>query len=139
MKIQKPDRLVGYALLVIGLVILFIPVLISILIVLGYMQIPVFVQKPTVNPSDPNAEIARMMAETFPLLNVIPTFLLFVVLVYAGSVLMGKGVGLIKEVSWKVTQVTKEEAEEMAKKEAEEEPATAEEVEEEKPKPKKKP
>lgn len=131
MKIQKPDRLVGYALLVIGLVIIFIPILISILILLGNMQIPMFVQKPTVNPSDPNAEIARVMAEAFPLLNIIPAFLLFVVLVYAGSVLMGKGVGLIKEISWKVTR--------MAKEEAAEEPATAEEMEEEKPKPRKSP
>jgi len=76
------------------------------------MGIPQFVQKPSVNPSDPNAEIARMMAEAFPLLNVIPTFLLFVVLVYAGSVLMGKGVGLIKEINWKIVRTPTKGAEE---------------------------
>lgn len=112
MRIQKPEKLVGYALLIIGIVIIFIPVLISILILLGNMEIPQFVQKPSVNPSDPNAEIARMMAEAFPLLNVIPTFLLFVVLVYAGSVLMGKGVGLIKEINWKIVRTPTKGAEE---------------------------
>jgi len=130
MKIQKPDRLTGYVLLIIGLIILFIPIFISIQILLGNMPIPTFIQKPTVTGTDSAAEIARVIAEAFPLLNIIPTFLLFVVLVYAGSVLMGKGVGLIKEIQWKVTKAPKEEKTE--------ETAEAEEPEEKEVKSKKK-
>lgn len=76
------------------------------------MPIPQYAQKPLVSGTDPNAELARVMADAFPLLNVIPTFLLFVVIVYAGSVFMGKGVGLIKEINWKIVKTPQTEAEE---------------------------
>ena len=114
MRISKPEKLAGYILLIIGFILIFIPILISIQIVLGNMQIPQYVQKPSVSGTDSNAELATVMADAFPLLNVIPTFLLFVVIVYAGSVFMGKGVGLIKEIDWKVVKATKEETEETA-------------------------
>jgi hypothetical protein len=112
MKVQKPESLTGYILLIIGLIILFIPIITATLILLGNMQMPIYVQKPTVTGTDPNAELARIMADAFPLLNIIPTFLLFVVLVYAGSVLIGKGIGLIKEINWKVVKATQKEVEE---------------------------
>jgi hypothetical protein len=104
MRIQKPEKLTGYILLTVGFILILVPIVLSILIVLGSMPIPMYVQKPTVSGTDPSAELARVMADAFPLLNVIPTFLLFVVIVYAGSVLMGKGVGLIKEINWKVVR-----------------------------------
>ena len=114
MRISKPEKLTGYILLVIGFILIFIPILISIQIVLGNMEILQYVQKPSVSGNDSNAELARVIADAYPLLNVIPTFLLFVVIVYAGSVFMGKGVGLIKEINWKVVKATEEETEETA-------------------------
>jgi hypothetical protein len=112
MRITKPEKLTGYILLAIGFILILVPIILSILIVLGSMPIPQYVQKPSVSGTDPNAELARVMADAFPLLNVIPTFLLFVVIVYAGSVLMGKGVGLVKEINWKIVKAPQKEAEE---------------------------
>lgn len=117
MRISKPEKLAGYILLIIGFILIFIPILISIQIVLGNMEMPQYVQKPSVNGTDSTAELATVIADAFPLLNVIPTFLLFVVIVYAGSVFMGKGVGLIKEIDWKIVKATKEETEETAETE----------------------
>lgn len=112
MRIQKPEKLTGYILLAVGFILILVPIILSILIVLGSMPMPQYVQKPLVSGTDPNAELARVTAEAFPLLNIIPTFLLFVVIVYAGSVFMGKGVGLIKEINWKIVKTPQTEAEE---------------------------
>jgi hypothetical protein len=109
MKIQKPDRVVGYVLLIIGVILILIPVLMALFLLLGTIQLPIFVPTPTVSGTDPSLELARVMADAFPLFNIIPTFLLFVVMVYAGSVLMGKGVGLIKEINWKVVKAPEKE------------------------------
>jgi len=114
MRIQKPEKSVGYILLIIGLIVILIPILISILILLGNMEMPQYIPKPSVSGTD---EIAKVMADAFPLLNIIPTFLLFVVMIYAGSVLTGKGVGLIKEIQWKIEKAAKEEIEETAEPE----------------------
>jgi hypothetical protein len=110
MRIQKPDRLVGYVLLIIGVALILIPIITSILILFGAMPLLIYVPIPTVNGTDSIAEEARVLANTFPLLNVIPTFLLFVVLVYAGSVFMGKGVGLIKDITLQVAKAPEKEA-----------------------------
>ena len=110
MRIQKPDRLVGYVLLVIGVALILIPIIMSILILFSTIPIPIYVPTPTVSGTDSAAEAARVLANTFPLLNLIPTFLLFVVLVYAGSVLMGKGVGLIKDITLQVAKAPEKEA-----------------------------
>jgi len=107
MKIQKPDRLVGYVLLIIGVILILIPVLMAILMLFGAIPSPIYVQ----TPPDITDQSAKVIADTFPLLNIIPTFLLFVVLVYAGSEFMGKGVGLIKEISWKVIKTPEKETE----------------------------
>jgi hypothetical protein len=112
MRIQKPEKLTGYILLTIGFILILIPIILSMLIVLGSLPIPQYVEKPIVSGTDPSAELARVMADAFPLFNVIPTFLLFVVIVYAGSVLMGKGVGLIKEINWKIVRTPQEDTEE---------------------------
>jgi hypothetical protein len=119
MKIKKPERLAGYILLTTGLVIILITVIIAIQILLGNMQMFQYVQKPTVTGTGSDVELAKVIAETVPLLNIIPTFLLFVVLIYAGSVLMGKGVGLIKEINWKIVKAPQKEAEETEPEETE--------------------
>ena len=113
MKIQKPDRLIGKILLVIGVIMILIPVIWSILILAGAIAFPIYVATPAVSGADSNADLARVWADAFPLYNTVPTFLLLVVLVYAGSVFMGKGVGLIKEINWTLSGTTRatEEAE----------------------------
>lgn len=120
MRIQKPDKLLGYILLIIGLIIIFIPVILSVLILLGSMEMTQYAQKPTVTGTDSTAELARIIADAFPFLNIIPTFLLFIVLVYVASVLLGKGIGLVKEIEWKVVKAPEKEAEVTEKEETEE-------------------
>jgi predicted membrane protein len=107
MKIQKPDRLVGQILLALGIIMILIPIIWSIIILAGTVSFPIYVSTPVVNGTDSNADLARVWADAFPLYNTVPTFLLFVVLVYAGSVFMGKGVGLIKEINWTLSGTTR--------------------------------
>lgn len=109
MTLQKPDRNIGYSLLMIGIVLILIPVIMSLLILIGVMPLPMYVPTPTVTGTDPATELARVWAAAFPLFNIIPTFLLFVVMVYGGSVFMSKGVGLIKEINWRIVQVPERE------------------------------
>lgn len=115
MKIQKPDRVMGYVLLTIGIILILIPVIMALLILLSAIPLPIYVPTPTVSGADPATELARVLADGFPLFNIIPTFLLMVVMVYAGSVLMGKGIGLIKEINWKVVQTSGKETSEPEK------------------------
>jgi hypothetical protein len=106
MKVQKPDRLTGQILLAIGVIMILIPVIWSILILAGTISFPIYVATPIVNSTDSNADLARVWADAFPLYNTVPTILLFVVLVYAGSIFMGEGVGLIKEINWTLSGTT---------------------------------
>jgi len=115
MRIQKPDRLIGYILLIIGVILILIPVITALLILFSTIPIPIYVPIPTVSGTDSAAESARVLADTFPMLNLVPTFLLFVVLVYAGSVFMGKGVGLIKDITLQVAKAPEKEATELEK------------------------
>jgi len=104
MKIQKPDRLTGQILLGIGVVMILIPVIWSILILAGTISFPIYVATPAVSGTNSTAGV---LADAFPLYNTVPTFLLFVLLVYAGSVFMGKGLGLIKEINWTLSGTTR--------------------------------
>lgn len=99
--------------LTIGIIFILIPIMMSLLMVLQAVPLPIYVPTPTVNGTDSQAELARVTAEAFPLYNVIPTFLLLVILVYGGSVLMGKGVGLIKEINWKVEKLPEKETQDI--------------------------
>lgn len=103
---QKPERRVGYTLLIIGIVLILIPVILALLILLTAIPLPIYVPTPTVTGTDPNSQLARVLADGFPLFNIIPTFLLMIVMVYGGSILMSKGIGLIREINWKVVQTT---------------------------------
>jgi len=107
MRIQKPDRLVGQILLIVGIIMILIPIIWSILTLAGTVSFPVYVPTPTVSGTDSNADLVTVWADAFPLYNAVPTFLLFVVLVYAGSIFMGKGVGLIKEINWTISGTTR--------------------------------
>ncbi len=106
MKNQRPEVRVGYVLLIIGAILIIIPVLAALLILLSLIPLPIYVPTPTVIGTDPNSQIARVLADGFPLFNIIPTFLLMIVMIYAGSILMAKGVGLVKEINWKIVQTS---------------------------------
>jgi hypothetical protein len=131
MHIEKPEKLLGYVLLAIGLVVIFISVVIATLMLLGYVDLIEYIPKPVITGSGSDTDVARTIADLVPLFNIIPSFLLLVVLIYAGSVLTGKGVGLIKEISWKVVRAHEQEIEETEPVTKSRRKATKEDAEEE--------
>lgn len=124
--IKKPKKLVGYVLLLIGIVVS-IPIFFSLSILFtGSSAIPKILETPEVSfgnlevPVGDGTVIIRIsyesinevMGKFFPAANLYLFFVISIVLVSAASVLMGKGVRLIKEVKLKV--VAKEVSEEIA-------------------------
>ena len=47
MKVEKPEKIVGYVLLVIGLIFIILPILLAIAILLGGMKVPQLIPTPT--------------------------------------------------------------------------------------------
>lgn len=131
MRIEKREKLLGYVLLAIGLVVIFISVVIAILMLLGYVDLIEYIPKPVITGSGSDTDVAIAIADLVPLFNIIPSFLLLVVLIYGGSVLTGKGVGLIKEISWKVVKAHEQEIEETESVTKSRRKASKEEAEEE--------
>jgi hypothetical protein len=122
---EKPEKIVGYVLLAVGFIVVIIPVCFGISVLLwGGSAIPKILETPTLNDAEMSvgdqtvvlpiseADLNEVIERTFPAVNLGLFFAVAVVLVSAGSVLMGKGVSLIKEVKLKVVkELTGEEAE----------------------------
>lgn len=94
---NKAERIVGYTLLVIGLVFVIVPALLAFWMFLSGAQIPQFVPIPTGETDG----FARAFA-TFS--NVCLIFFIFIVIVWAGSIISSRGITLIKEVKLKVAR-----------------------------------
>ena len=110
---EKPEKIVGYVLLVVGLVVVIIPTYFGILIIFtGTSAIPKILETPTLSFDDVTipignetvllpisaADINEIIESTFPTVNLGLFLAVAVILISAGGVIMGKGVGLIKEV-----------------------------------------
>jgi hypothetical protein len=100
-------KIVGYVLVVIGLIVVIIPPYLGISILFrGDSAIPNILQSPVLSNSTTNsnsaiistANLNQIIGATFPAVNVVLLFILSIILIYAGGVIMGKGVGLIKEI-----------------------------------------
>jgi hypothetical protein len=133
---EKPEKIVGYVLLAVGLVVVIIPVCFGVSVLLwGNSAIPKIVETPVISLNDAEipvdnqtvvlpiseADVNEVIERTFPAVNLCLSFLVAVVLISAGSVLMGKGVGLIKEVKLRVVrEQAGEEVEAEGEKEANE-------------------
>jgi hypothetical protein len=133
---EKPEKIVGYVLLAVGLVVVIIPVCFGVSVLLwGSSAIPKIVETPVISLNDAEipvdnqtvvlpiseADVNEVIERTFPAVNLCLSFLVAVVLISAGSVLMGKGVGLIKEVKLRVVrEQAGEEVEAEGEKEANE-------------------
>jgi len=111
--LEKPDKIVGYVLLIIGLVVVIIPTYFGISIIFtGGSAIPKILETPTLslgNVTIPmgnetivlpisTADINEMIEKSFPAINLGLFLAISVILISAGSVIMGKGVNLIKEI-----------------------------------------
>lgn len=117
--IKKPEKIVGYVLLVVGLVVVIIPTYFGISIVFtGASAIPKILETPVLsNATTPmgnativlpisTADINEIIEKSFPAVNLGLFIGLSVILISAGSVIMGKGVGLIKEIKLRAVRET---------------------------------
>jgi len=131
--IEKPEKIVGYVLLVVGLVVVIIPTYFGISIVfIGASAIPKILETPVLsNATMPTnnatvllpisaADMNEIIEKTFPAINIGLFLALSVILISAASVIMGKGVSLIKEIKLKaVREAVKEAGEEIEVEEKE--------------------
>jgi len=131
--LEKPEKIVGYVLLIVGFVVVIIPTYFGISIVFtGASAIPKFLETPVLsNVTIPmgnativlpisTADINEMIEKTFPSVNLGLFHALSVILISAGSVIMGKGVGLIKEIKLKAVREAVKEIDQEIKVEKEE-------------------
>jgi hypothetical protein len=117
--IKKPEKTVGYVLLAFGLVVVIIPIYFGFLVlfsgssavpkiletpVLSFNGVEIAVGNQTVVLPITEADINGVMERMFQAVNLVLFLVVAVVLISAGSVLMGKGVSLIKEVKLKVVR-----------------------------------
>jgi hypothetical protein len=119
----EPHKVVGYVLLVIGLIVVVIPPYFGISILLrGGSAIPKILETPVLsgNTTTSNSTIIstsslnQILQATFPAVNLVLLLVLSLILIYAGGVIMGKGVSLIKEIKLRtVREAVKEVSEEI--------------------------
>jgi hypothetical protein len=130
---MESHKIVGYVLLVIGLIVVIIPTSFGLSILFrGGSAIPKILETPVLsdNTTTSNSTIIStsslndIIGATFPAINVVLLFMLSLILIYAGGVIMSKGVSLIKEIKLKaVREAVKEISEEIeVKKEKANEP-----------------
>jgi len=131
--IEKPEKIVGYVLLITGLIVVIIPIYFGVSIIFyGVSAIPKILETPVLsNATTPTnnmttmfplskADINEMIEKTFPSVNLGLFIALSVILISAGSVIMGKGVSLIKEIKLTaVKEAVKEAGEEIEVKKKE--------------------
>jgi len=109
MKTQKPEKNVGYILIVIGLILIVLPVGFACAMLLGGMEIPQLV--PAL------AGEAEEFSEAFATFNNVCLIgLLLIVIMWGGSIITSRGVSLIKEMELKVTREGMSEETKIAKK-----------------------
>jgi uncharacterized membrane protein len=110
MKIEKPEKIVGGILLVIGLIFIILPVWMAYSIFAGGTKVPQLIPMPT-GETDGFSTVFTTFS------NVCLIFFTFIIIVWAGSIITSRGVTLIKEVKLKVTRENLSEEVEVVKKE----------------------
>ena len=114
-KIEKPEKIVGYVLLIVGLAVVIIPIYIGISIIFtGNSAIPKIIEAPSISLGNitipmgnttvsipipiSTAEINEIIEKTFSIVNLGLFVAVSAILISAGVGIMGKGVSLIKEI-----------------------------------------
>jgi hypothetical protein len=116
----RSDRIVGYVLLAAGLVVVIVPVCFAMSILFsGSSAIPEIIKAPTVSFDASKisiggetvffpiseADLNDVVERLFLAVNAVLFFVVAVILISAGSVVMGKGIGLISEMKLRVVKV----------------------------------
>ena len=105
----KAEKITGYTLLAIGSILIIVPALLAFWIFLSGTQIPQLVPIPTGETSE---YVRSMLAFS----NVCLTFFIFIIIVWAGSIVSSRGLTLIKDVKLKLVGRSLREAAEAAEK-----------------------
>ena len=105
----RAEKRFGYALLAIGLILIIISVILAVLMLLGAMHVPELVPVPAGDTSD---YVQSMVIFS----NVCLIFFIFIIMVWAGSILSSRGVTMIKDVKLKLVRKGLQEAAETAEK-----------------------
>ena len=103
----KAEKITGYILLVIGLILIIIPALLAFWMFLSGAQIPQLV---------PTGETNESIKSMVILSNVCLVFFIFIIMVWAGSIISSRGVTLIKDVKLKLVGKSLREAAGVAEK-----------------------
>ncbi len=111
-KAQKIEKGTGYALLVLGLILIIIPALMAFYIFLTGGQVPQFVPVPAGQENEFAGAFAAFS-------DVCMLFFIFIIIVWAGSIISSRGVTMIKDVKLKLVRKSLSEVAEAVKKEEE--------------------
>ena len=106
---KKAEKITGYTLLVIGLILIIIPALLALSMFLSGAQIPQLVPVPTGETNESTKSIVIFS-------NVCLIFFIFIIIVWAGSIISSRGLTLIKDVKLKLVGKSLQEAAEVAEK-----------------------
>jgi len=109
MKPEKAEKIVGYTLLIIGLVLIILPAILALSIFLNGTHVPQLVPIPS---QDENG----FAAATATFSNVCLIFFIFIIAVWAGSIISSRGVAMEKNVKLKLVRKSLKEAAEAAEK-----------------------
>ena len=115
-KAEKIEKTTGYTLLIIGLILIIVPALAAFAMFLSGTQIPQFVPIPEAETESFTKAIAIFS-------NVCLVFFILIITVWAGSIVTGRGVTLIKDVKLKLVRKSLRDVAELAEKGAETEEA----------------
>jgi hypothetical protein len=105
----KAEKIAGYTALVIGLILIIVPALLAFWMFLSGAQIPQLVPVPT-------GETNEIIKSIVVFSNVCLGFFIFIIMVWAGSIISSRGVTLIKDVKLKLVGKSLREAAETAEK-----------------------
>jgi len=106
---RNRERTVGYTLLVMGLVLILVPALLAFVIFLTGTQIPQLVPYPA-GENDPTVRSVVQFS------NVCLIFFIFIIAIWAGSIVSSRGVAMIKDLKLKMVRKSLQEADETASK-----------------------
>jgi uncharacterized membrane protein YdbT with pleckstrin-like domain len=109
-KAEKIEKTTGYTLLIVGLILIIVPALAAFAMFLIGAQIPQFVP---ISPTEPDANVRA----TAVFSNVCLLFFIFIIIVWAGSIITSRGVTLIKDVKLKLVRKSLREMAELAENE----------------------
>ena len=108
-KLQKIEKTSGYVLLVLGLVLIILPAILALSIFLNAVHVPQLVPSSVIEQDG----FAQAFADFS---NVCLIFFIFIIVIWAGSIVSSRGVTMIKDVRLKLAKKSLKEAAETIEK-----------------------